>query len=88
MKQQRLAIQSVLEKYGRKSRRELSLDEMEKVVPWLAMELLVRPHYLRAGNGWQAVGLSIILRTYFVQQWFNLSNPKHRKRGPRPPSDS
>ena len=75
MKQQSLASQGVFEKYGRKSRRELFLDEMEKVVPWSGLEALVRPHYAKAGNGRQPVGLSIMLRTYFVQQWFNLSDP-------------
>jgi len=75
MKQQSLASQAVFEKYGRKSRRELFLDEMERIVPWSAMESLVRPHYAKAGNGRQPVGLSIMLRTYFVQQWFNLSDP-------------
>jgi len=75
MKQQSLSSQAVFEKYGRKSRRELFLDEMEKVVPWSAMESLVRSHYAKAGNGRQPVGLSIMLRTYFVQQWFNLSDP-------------
>ena len=75
MKQQSLASQPAFEKYGRKSRRELFLDEMEKIVPWSALESLVRPHYARAGNGRQPVGLSIMLRTYFVQQWFNLSDP-------------
>jgi IS5 family transposase len=75
MKQQSLASQGVFEKYGRKSRRELFLDDMERVVPWSAMESLVRPHYARAGNGRQPVGLSIMLRMYFVQQWFNLSDP-------------
>jgi len=75
MKQQSLASQGVFEKYGRKSRRELFLDEMEKVVPWSALEALVRPHYAKAGNGRQPLGLSIMLRTYFVQQWFNLSDP-------------
>jgi transposase, IS5 family len=75
MKQRSLASQSVFEKYGRKSRRELFLDEMEKVVPWSALEGLVRPHYAKAGNGRQPVGLAIMLRTYFVQQWFNLSDP-------------
>ena len=75
MKQQSLASQGVFEKYGRKSRRELFLDEMEQVVPWSAMESVVRPHYAKAGNGRQPVGLSIMLRTYFVQQWFNLSDP-------------
>src|SRR5246127_5580724 len=75
MKQQSLASQGVFEKYGRKSRRELFLEEMERVVPWSALESLVRPHYAKAGNGRQPVGLSIMLRTYFVQQWFNLSDP-------------
>jgi hypothetical protein len=73
--QQSLASQSVFEKYGRKSRRELFLDEMEKVVSWSGLEALVRPHYAKAGKGRRPVGLSIMLRTYFVQQWFNLSDP-------------
>ncbi len=75
MRQVTFASQPVFEKYGRKSRRELFLDEMERVVPWSALEALVRPHYAKAGNGRQPVGLSIMLRTYFVQQWFNLSDP-------------
>lgn len=75
MKQQSLAAQTAFEKYGRKSRRELFLDEMEQVVPWPALEALVQPHYPKAGNGRQPVGLRIMLRTYFLQQWFNLSDP-------------
>lgn len=34
MRQQSLASQWSFEKYGRKSRRELFLDEMNQVVPW------------------------------------------------------
>src|ERR1700684_2768480 len=75
MQQRSLASQAGFEKYGRKSRRELFLDEMEQVVPWSGLEALVRPHYAKAGKGRQPVGLSIMLRTYFVQQWFNLSDP-------------
>ena len=63
MKQRSLACQGMFEKYGRKSRRELFLDEMERIVPWSAMASLVRPHYAKAGNGRQPVGLSIMLRT-------------------------
>jgi hypothetical protein len=36
---------------------------------------LVEPHYPKAGNGRQPVGLAIMLRIYFLQQWFNLSDP-------------
>lgn len=75
MKQQTFASQSSFEKYGRKSRRELFLDEMEVVVPWSELEALVEPHYPKAGNGRRPVGLAIMLRTYFMQQWFNLSDP-------------
>jgi len=75
MKQQSLAAQFGFEKYGRKSRREVFLDEMERVVPWPSLEALVQPHYPKAGNGRQPVGLRIMLRVYFVQQWFNLSDP-------------
>ena len=75
MKQQTFASQSSFEKYGRKSRRELFLDEMELVVPWFELLALVEPHYPKAGNGRRPVGLSIMLRTYFIQQWSNLSGP-------------
>jgi len=75
MRQQTLATQASFEKYGRKSRRELFLDEMEQVVPWSDLQSLVEPHYPKAGNGRRPVGLGIMLRTYFVQQWFNLSDP-------------
>jgi transposase, IS5 family len=51
MKQHSLASQSVFEKYGRKSRRELFLEEMEKEVPWSGLEALMRPHYAKTGKG-------------------------------------
>jgi len=70
-----LASQVSFEKHGRKSKRELFLDQMEQVVPWSELSALVAPHYPKAGTGRQPVGLSIMLRTYFLQQWFNLSDP-------------
>ncbi len=75
MSQRTFASQAEFQRYGRKSRRELFLDEMERVVPWTALLALVRPHYAKPGNGRRPVGLGIMLRTYFVQQWFNLSDP-------------
>jgi IS5 family transposase len=53
----------------------LFLDEMNQVVPWAELEALVEPHYPKAGSGRRPVGLPIMLRVYFVQQWFNLSDP-------------
>ena len=75
MNQQTFSSQSIFEKYGRKSRRELFLDEMELVVPWAELQSLIEPHYAKAGNGRRPVGLAIMLRIYFLQQWFNLSDP-------------
>jgi len=48
---------------------------MEQVVPWHELCALVEPHYPRAGNGRRPVGVVRMLRIYFLQQWFNLSDP-------------
>src|ERR1035438_8031301 len=50
-------------------------NTMETVVPWSELEALIAPYYPKAGNGRQPVGLSILLRTYLLQHWFNLSDP-------------
>jgi len=73
--QRTLATQTGFEKYARKSRREEFLRVMDAVVPWRELEALMEPHYPKAGNGRQPVGLGIMLRVYFLQQWFNLSDP-------------
>jgi hypothetical protein len=73
--QQTLASQAGFEKHARKSKRELFLDQMEQVVPWAELLALVAPYYPKTDNGRQPVGLEIMLRTYFLQQWFNLSDP-------------
>ena len=48
---------------------------MEAVVPWAELEALIEPYYPKAGNGRQPVGVGIMLRIYFLQHWFNLSDP-------------
>src|SRR5450755_3116030 len=80
MRQQTLAAQTGFEKYGRKTKRERFLEEMEQVVPWAELQGLVEPHYPKGENGRPPVGLSIMLRVYFLQQWFNLSDPGARMR--------
>jgi IS5 family transposase len=63
------------ELYSKKTRRALFLEEMEQVVPWSKLCALIEPHYPKAGNGRQPVGVERMLRIYFLQQWFNLSDP-------------
>ena len=57
------------------TRRERFLAEMDQVVPWARLLKLIAPHYPRAGNGRQPMPLETMLRIYFLQQWFNLSDP-------------
>ena len=75
MGQLTLASQSGFEKYGKKTRREKFLEEMDRIMPWSELELPIEPHYPKPGNGRPPVGLSILLRIYFLQHWFNLSDP-------------
>src|SRR6516162_11705791 len=59
----------------RQTRRELFLAEMEAVVPWPELLGVVEPHYPRVGGrGRPPVGLASMLRIYFLQQWFALSD--------------
>ena len=75
MSERTFASQVEFRKFGRKSRRKLFLDQMELVVPGSGLLALVHPHYAKAGNGRRSVAPEIMLRTYFVQRWFNLSDP-------------
>jgi len=63
------------ERYSKKMRRALFLEEMEQVVPWAELCALIEPVCPKAGNGRPQVGVERMLRIYFLQQWFNLSDP-------------
>ncbi len=62
---------------GKVTRRERFLAEMDAVIPWADLRRVIEPHYPKAGNGRQPLGLEKMLRIYFVQQWFNLSDPPY-----------
>ena len=74
MKQMTLAAAG-FERYGKTTRRAAFLAEMEQVVPWRELCRLVEPAYPKPGNGRPPVGLERMLRLYFLQQWFDLSDP-------------
>lgn len=63
------------EQFRKPTRRERFLADMEKVVPWAELVALIEPVYPKPGNGRRPVGLERMLRIYFLQQWFNLSDP-------------
>jgi len=74
MKQLTLATAG-FERYGKTTRRAVFLAEMERVVPWPALCRLIEPVYPKPGNGRPPIGVERMLRIYFLQQWFNLSDP-------------
>jgi IS5 family transposase len=59
----------------KKTRREKSLQEMEQVIPWKDLLKIIGKHYPKAGNGRQPMPLERMLRIYFMQQWYGLSDP-------------
>jgi hypothetical protein len=59
----------------KQTRREVFLAEMERVVPWREMLAFITPHYPAPVRGRPPIPLERMLRIYFVQQWFALSDP-------------
>src|SRR5487761_2164326 len=73
--QRTLAMAAGFEKHQKRTRRVEFLAQMEIVVPWREIVAEIEPFYPKAGNGRPPVGLERMLRIYFLQQWFNLSDP-------------
>ena len=59
---------------NKKTRKQVFLQEMDKVVPWSALEELIAPYYSEGRMGRPPFALQTMLRLHFVQQWFNLSD--------------
>ena len=57
------------------TKREAFLNEMERVVPWSQLLKLIEPYYPKAGNGRPPMPMETMLRIYFLQQWYSLSDP-------------
>jgi IS5 family transposase len=74
VKQQTL---SGFEKYAKTTRRARFLSEMDRVVPWSELCAVIEPVYPKGGSegGRPPLPLERMLRVYFLQQWFNLSDP-------------
>lgn len=63
------------EKHRKQTRRAAFLAEMERVVPWRELCVVIEPFYPNPGNGRPPIGLERMLRLHFLQHWFNLSDP-------------
>jgi len=59
----------------KKTRREKFLEEMDQVTPWEELLGVIGKYYPKAGNGRQPMPMERMLRIYFMQQWYGLSDP-------------
>jgi len=58
------------------TRRERFLAEMDAVIPWRRLIAPIEPYHPDSGQGRPPHDLERMLRIYFLQQWFNLSDPQ------------
>jgi transposase, IS5 family len=65
------------EKYTKTTRRAQFLTEMDRIVPWQELAAVVEPVYPKVSEqgGRPPLPLERMLRVYFLQLWFNLSDP-------------
>jgi IS5 family transposase len=58
----------------KKTRREKFLETMDKIVPWQRLCERIKPYYYKNKAGRPAIGIETMLRMYFLQIWFSLSD--------------
>ena len=73
--QQQTFAEGTFEVYAKRTRRAAFLADMERAVPWSELCAVIAPFYPKGEGGRPTVGLERMLRTYFLQQWFNLCDP-------------
>jgi IS5 family transposase len=76
MEKQQTFASAAWSRKGKVTRRERFLAEMDAVIPWSRLVELIEPHYPNTGKGRPPHELMRMLRIYFLQQWFNLSDPQ------------
>jgi IS5 family transposase len=74
MKQQTL---TGFERYGKTTRRSKFLADMDRIIPWKELTAAVEQVYPKGSDtgGRPPIPLERMLRIYFLQLWFNLSDP-------------
>ncbi|MHB8153186.1 MAG: IS5 family transposase [Bacillati bacterium] len=76
MREQMTLATTGFERHSKVTRRERFLREMDRIVPWKRLRQIVKPFYFKGdGVGRRPIELERMLRIYFLQHWFNLSDP-------------
>ena len=59
-----------------KTRKAQFLEDMDQILPWSALVELIEPYYPKPqGAGRRPIGIERMLRIYFLQHWYGLSDP-------------
>ncbi len=61
--------------HHKKLKCERFLDEMRVVVPWDAFMEKIEPLYVQKHTGRKRIDALRLLKIYFLQQWYTLSDP-------------
>lgn len=59
----------------KRTRKEVFLGGMDEILPWKELLSVIKRHYPRRGQGRPPIELESMLRIYFMQQWYGLSDP-------------
>ena len=59
----------------KKTKKEIFLDEMNRVMPWEKLLAPILEVFPKGESGRRPFPAATMLRIYFLQQWFNLSDP-------------
>ena len=54
---------------------ETFLNEMDQVIPWNEIINIIQSNYYDGKSGRKPMKLELMIRIYFLQQWFNLGDP-------------
>jgi IS5 family transposase len=58
----------------KKTKKDMFLEEMDKIIPWKAWVDMIRPWYPSGKRGRPPIGIETMLRMYLMQNWFSLSD--------------
>ena len=58
----------------KQTRRERFLSEMNQAVPWVRLVSLIEPFYPKGERDRPPLGVELMLRVYFLQQWYALAD--------------
>ena len=58
-----------------KNRKQKFLEEMKKVLPWGTLIAMCRKHYKECDTGRPKTDIELLLKIYFLQQWYHLGDP-------------